>query len=453
MKFANLYWQNTEVRNSKMVPINIGDNLQFMTIDYLYSNFLSNNYPLVKLQMKELKNYQGEALVLPMNWSLFDANYMDGNKISISEDIVPVFLGATIESASYKEDYFNDYNILYLKRFEPIGCRDEYTFQTLCKYHIHAYLNGCMTAFLPKREKNEGQNKIFLVDAPIELQEYIPDSLKERSEVLTQQYYCSKDVEIVQILDAIKKQYLRYANEAALVITSRLHVTSPCIAMGIPVIFAKNQIDARFGWLDNYIPLYDRYTYDKIDWNPQPVEYEKVKKLIISNAINRITDVYQKYTVAQEVSEIYMSRDEKKYVNFQSTIYENFEKAYFFLENNFKTTDTFLYSIWGANAAAEKFYKYMCTKYPNAQLKNIIDSYKETEFHGRKTIKPETFIREENEFIFVLPVKASNDAERVFAQKGIERKYYVCCGDQFINFDKEVPILIYGAGETGLSET
>ena len=443
MKFANLYWQNTEVENSKMVPINIGDNLQFMAIEYLYSKFLPDNYPLVKLQMRELKKYQGETLILPMNWSLFDINYMDGNRISISEDIVPVFLGATIESASHKEVFFNDYNILYLKRFEPIGCRDEFTFKTLCKYHIQAYLNGCMTAVFPRRQKNEGQNKIFLVDAPIELQEYIPDSLKEGAEILTQQYYCSKDVEIAQILDAIKKQYFKYANEAALVITSRLHVASPCMAMGIPVIFVKNQVDARFGWLDNYIPLYDRHTYNKIDWNPQPVEYEKVKELIIRNAIDRINDVYEKYTTAQEVSQIYAGRNEKKYVNFQSTIYENFERAYLFLENKFKTSDTFLYSIWGVNEAAEKFYEYMCSQYPNARLKNIIDSYKEIEFHGRKAIKPETFIREENEFIFVLPVKASNDAERIFSQKGIDQKYYVCCGDQFITFGREVSKLIY----------
>lgn len=116
------------------------------------------------------------------------------------------------------------------------------------------------------------------MDVPIEAEKFIPKDIREHSEIMTQQYYFSADMSIDKILDTIKSQYCKYAREAKLVVTSRLHVASPCMAMGIPVVFTKNQIDARFGWIDNYIPLYDLKSYEKINWEQGPVEYEEDKK-------------------------------------------------------------------------------------------------------------------------------------------------------------------------------
>lgn len=436
MKFGNLYWQNTAIDDSEVVAVNIGDDLQFMAIDYLYSTFISDLGKVVKLQIDELKDYQGESIILPLNWTLFDSHFMSNDKIAISENIVPVFLGMTIESASHKEKYFNDYNIAYLKRYEPVGCRDEYTANVLKKHHIKAYLNGCMTAVFPKRE-NRNQDKVFFVDVPIGLEQYIPKEIQEKYEVMTQQYYFSKNLPIENVLNTIKAQYQRYADEAALIVTSRLHVASPCMAMGIPVIFAKDQIDARFGWLDKYMKLYDRNCYNRIDWCPEPIEYEEIKMLIIQNAVHRIMGIYEKYTMANEVDTLYSRRKRKDYINFQETIYNHYEKAILYLRDNFDREDHIVYSIWGINNAAENFYKYMNREYPNAVLKNVIDAYKSIEFHGIPTIKPEDLKKEEKEVIFVLPVKASNEAARTFKEKGITSKYYVCCGDQFIGCDAE----------------
>ncbi len=428
MKYGNLYWQSSILKDSESVLVNIGDNLQFMVIDYLYSKFTDS---VTRLRLDELKNYRGDELILPLNWALFDPHFMNGNKFDISEKIIPVFLGMTVESYSFDEAYFNEYNIEYLKRYEPIGCRDAYTVDVLRKYHVRAYLNGCLTAILPKCSKRS-RDKVFFVDAPIDLLSYIPNELKESYETMTQQYYFDQSIPIENILDVIKAQYRKYADEARLVVTSRLHVASPCMAMGIPVILAKNQIDARFSWLDKYLPLYDRKHYDQIDWNPEPIEYEDTKKLRIKDAIMRITSVYENYERAYAIDAVYKTRETKDYISFRKTIYSNFEKAITFLQDNYNQKDRFVYGIWGINNAAENFYVYMKQEYPNAQLKSVIDQYKTTEFHGRLTIKAKDYIREDNEIIFVLPVKASNEAERIFAQKGIDSKYYVCCGDQFI---------------------
>lgn len=415
---------------SNVMAVNIGNSLQFMVIDYLYSKFLEETDQVVKLQINELKHYGGEDLIIPMNWDPFDPTFMDGDRIAISENIIPIFLGMTIESTCYKESYFNDYNIAYLKRYEPIGCRDKHTLEVLRKHNIRAYLNGCLTSIFPKR-KEKNQNKIFFVDVPIDLLPYVPDEIKGKYEVMTQQYYVDAHSEKETVLNSIKKQYQKYADEARLVVTSRLHVASPCMAMGIPVIFVKNQVDARFGWLDSYLPLYGRDQYSQIDWEPEPIEYEERKEIIIRNAIKRIKGVYEQYHMADEVEDIYGSR-KKDYIGFQQTIYNNFDKAVRYLNENCKKEDKFVYSIWGINNAADNFYAYMNSEYPNAELKNVIDAYKQTEFHGVSTIRPNDFIWTNEEIVFVLPVKASNEAIRVFTEKQIDSKYYVCCGEQFI---------------------
>lgn len=434
MKFGNLARQNTNGSDTTITVVNIGDDLQLMIIDYLYSQLQVNTSDVVKLELRELKDYQGEDVILPLNWSLFDSFFMNGDRIAISDKIIPVFLSMTIQTTFYKETLFNKYNIEYLKRYEPIGCRDAYTMNMLRKYHIRAYLNGCLTSVFPKRQ-NLNQNKVFFVDVPVELLPYIPDELEGNYETMTQQYYFVQGTPIETILDAVKAQYRKYADEARLVVTSRLHVASPCMAMGIPVIFVKNQIDARFGWLDKYLPLYNREHYGQIDWNPNPIEYEDTKELLIHNAIERILGVYETYARARAVEAVYENREKREYINFQQTIYNNFEKAIYFLQDNYSREDKFLYSIWGINNAAENFYAFMNREYPNAQLKSVIDKYKTTEFHGIPTMKPDDYIREDNEIIFVLPVKASNEASSVFAKKGIDSKYYVCCGEQFIGFD------------------
>ena len=74
----------------------------------------------------------------------------------------------------------------------------------------------------------------------------------------------------------------------------------------------------------------------------------------------------------------------------------------------------------------------MCIHYPKAHIKDVIDTYKNEEFHGIKTKRPEMFILEKSEIVFVLPVKASNVAKEVFTDRGVSDRQYVCCGQQFI---------------------
>lgn len=94
MKFANFNWQQTEVDDT--YRINIGDNLQFLAIDYLYEK-MGVKSGGVKLSVGDVKDYSGkEYLILPMNWNIFDPNWMVGNKLSVSSKIIPVYLAMTL---------------------------------------------------------------------------------------------------------------------------------------------------------------------------------------------------------------------------------------------------------------------------------------------------------------------------------------------------------------------
>lgn len=49
----------------------------------------------------------------------------------------------------------------------------------------------------------------------------------------------------------------RYRTQAKLVITSKIHVAMPCIALGIPVIFiVDNPFNERFDVLSGIVPIY-----------------------------------------------------------------------------------------------------------------------------------------------------------------------------------------------------
>lgn len=315
MKFANLYWENTETKNGTKL-VNIGNNLQFMAIDYIYKELSVDKRDIVYLRMDELRTYCGEYLILPIGWSLFDLNYMQDGRLSISPRIIPVFLSVTVETAVFREDWFNEYNIAYLKKYEPIGCRDEYTLQVLRKYGLEAYLSGCLTLTFPKRILTGKPKKVFVVDAPKELELFMPEEIKENCEVMTQQYSFDRETEISEIIRRIKEQYGRYAEEAALIITSRLHVAVPCLALGIPVILAKNKIDYRFSWLDKFLPLHDRKEYADIDWNPQPVDCEEIKERILAYVKGRIKAVWEK-SEYYRLSEYFEDRRKKSTPDFR----------------------------------------------------------------------------------------------------------------------------------------
>ena len=239
---------------------------------------------IVNIRFEELSSYRGEKVLLPMHGYF---NYSkDFPAVPTSPDIVPVYLGFHTTSKNYIK------NKPYWKEQKIVGCRDEATWTAMTQEGYSAFLTGCMTVLFPKRECTPKKERVFLVDAHPKIEPYIPANLRDKIEYISHDVKVDKKLstkEQIEMGEKITRDiYRRYAEEAILVVTSRLHCAAPCLAMGIPVILARDGFDERYGWLDKFLPLYTPETFAEIDWNPARIDLEAHKKLVMQLAVSII---------------------------------------------------------------------------------------------------------------------------------------------------------------------
>lgn len=83
---------------------------------------------------------------------------------SPSKHINPLFVAFHINS-KVRDSMLSKESIEYLKKYEPIGCRDTYTMDLLKGKGIDAYFSGCMTLTLGYKYKRKVcGNKVYFVD-------------------------------------------------------------------------------------------------------------------------------------------------------------------------------------------------------------------------------------------------------------------------------------------------
>jgi len=201
----------------------------------------------------------------------------------------------------------------YLKRHQPIGCRDHYTRNILLLNGVDAYFSGCLTLTL-KNTTNARNDKILLTDLDEDVLCIIPKDILTNSTVMTHSsdkilktianrlnsyspalYKGIKSLNMHSVLYSlhqfarakesknqkikrfeVAENLLRQYAQAKLVITSRIHCALPCVAFGTPVIFVnKNLDDPRFSGLIEYLRSYSNEDFKKeiqtLDIaNPQP---------------------------------------------------------------------------------------------------------------------------------------------------------------------------------------
>ena len=132
---VNWYWDNSW--NNKAL-LNIGDAAEYKVIRQLYGKLGIPDEKTLPLCISELTSYRGEKLIVALNISL--DSYVGYNRIleELSPDIVPVFLGMC-----FTDSNLTPKQIECLKRFSPIGCRDQRSYDLMQKLGIESYLNGC----------------------------------------------------------------------------------------------------------------------------------------------------------------------------------------------------------------------------------------------------------------------------------------------------------------------
>lgn len=365
MKFGRLVYKYTGATIAGKDGIyNIGDNFQTFAIDNVYKRMGIDTQDIIDINACEMKNYDGDyAIVLVAGYA---SHYKRFNQLPPSGKIVPLFFSFEMSDESC------DDIVSYLKKHSPIGCRDEATMQLLRRKGVEAYTSGCLTITLPRRTKEPTQKKVFFVDIPSSLEAYIPAELKENCEYITQEGIIEQvpmtEEERLEIDKMAQNVLNKYKEEATLVVTSRLHAAAPCLALGIPVILAIDNIDSRFSWLDKLIPLYDSDHFAQIDWNPIAIDIEPLKEQILNNVCKQLTELYNEKSAMYDLSTFWEKRNKVCYNYKLRRQLEKFQVQY-------NSNERFKYIIWGAGVHGRLAYSMMKEMYPNAILVGVIDKY------------------------------------------------------------------------------
>ena len=388
---------------------NLGDHLQVLTIDYLYSLMGVPKKEILYLDFDELKQYDGPPAIIPVSLPLI--NYSEGGMSGrFSRKITPIFFGVTMP-----KDTLVPEEVEYLKQHEPIGCRDEKAYHTMVKYGISAYLGGCLTVTLPKRKADPGKNgKIFIVDPPEKLAPFIPDEIKRNAIWDTHIFYSHSEDPV----EVAKERYRRYNDEATLMITSLLHGSVPSMAFGIPVVLARDFLSYRFAWVESFLPIYTTEEYGDIDWSPSPVDFEMQK--------NVVKNLFFKRMMGKDASEeiktihsFYINRKKKDYlVDVFITLQEFIDATW----NDH--TKPYEYAVWGLTQMAEMTVDYISRNYPNAKLTHVYDIRPGIALGGCLSIHPDNIVKYPDETVFVTTVTIAASAEKFFKTiKKSEQKY------------------------------
>lgn len=348
---------------------NIGDAIQGVTFSYIFEKIGINSAEVIKLSKDELKEYSGEQVLLFIHIGLTNENI--DKYFPISKNIEPIFVSIRVY-----EDVFAERKelVAYFKRHEPIGCRDEQSYNYFKKYGIESYLMGCFTICLPKRENISLKNSHpFLVDVSPELLKKIPNEIKEKAVYLSHAVpYLEYPVTIEEDerIDELAETYLkRYAEEANLVITSRLHVAVPCMCMGIPVVLAADNVDFRFQWVDKFIKIYQEEDYSSINFNPSPIELGDVREIMCNYFQETIIHKSASRECLKKLDNIYQNRDKTIY-------YQAFRKKLSLVKEQCDKEEKPTYAIWGGGTHAIFAYNLMNEIVPKAKLLVVLDKYK-----------------------------------------------------------------------------
>ncbi len=214
---------------------------------------------------EELHAYSGPRTKVIMNghFMRYPANWPPSPKI------LPLFISFHINPRR-ADGMLTCEGVAYLKKHEPIGCRDLSTLELLANKGIEGYFSSCLTLTLGNRFRHVADEDVFFVDVLFGyptwrtvfgsfngFQKAIEKGdiflLGKRDRVLRAVF--GQDIvaaaeEVTHVYDAqtcptenrrfeLAERTLERYERARLVVTSRIHCALPCVAMGTPVIFVN----------------------------------------------------------------------------------------------------------------------------------------------------------------------------------------------------------------------
>lgn len=294
--------------------INIGDYIQALASSQFYpkiDGFLDRD--------EDLKDYEDEECKMIMNgWYMHNpTNWPPSDKIH------PLFVAFHLNPLAQKE-LTNKESISYLRRHQPIGCRDRHTATLLKSLGVDAYFSGCMTLTLGVNyQKKSTDGSVYFVDPKVNLSinllqklyiifsfclkhpriyftifnnkyafcdisikrrilivakfirdysKIFPLSVLKKAHYNSQQsshYYTQFKSEEDRFKEA--KRFVEAYRKASLVITSRIHCALPCLGIGTSVIYTSLDGDdfVSTSRMDGLIELFNVITCTSQGLKPQ----------------------------------------------------------------------------------------------------------------------------------------------------------------------------------------
>ncbi len=254
----------------KFSSYNIGDEIQSVAA----MQFLPQvDYYIHREDIDKFRS-EGDKVKLIMNaWWMWRPDHFPPSK-----DIEPLLISMHI-SETIRNRFLENGVKEYLIQNGPVGCRDLGTLQYLQENNVPAYFSGCLTLTLQgnKEMKQNRKDYILCIDTPVEIVEEVRRRTNRPVYDLTNMFTVS--LSSTQRIELAKIVLSLYHN-AHCVITSRLHVSLPCLAFDTPVLFLslKNMNKGRFGGLssllhessdEEFIRNKEIYNVDNPPANPQ----------------------------------------------------------------------------------------------------------------------------------------------------------------------------------------
>ncbi|MCI9418311.1 MAG: polysaccharide pyruvyl transferase family protein [Eubacterium sp.] len=243
MKYALIYYKNT---------YNIGDDI----LTYAEKRFLPRvDYRIDREEMDLFVPNEDEPTAAILNgWYLHH-----GYTFPPSPYILPFFIGAHFSRAQMRA---GDYSFLdaaageYLKKYGPVGCRDDQTLKLLEEHGIPGYFSGCLTLTLPRFEHVPFTGEIVLTDVPKDVERYIKSRLSDQTIVCMTHTIASEEAGLCwEDRERRAERLLKVYQGAGLVVTTRLHCALPSIALGTPVILLGTYDEDYYARISDFTKL------------------------------------------------------------------------------------------------------------------------------------------------------------------------------------------------------
>lgn len=279
--------ENADVKYGvlKSSALNLGDEIQSVVVRQFLPRvdvYLDGCY------LKHVKSDQKVRLVIHGCFNFRAENWPPSSAVE------PLITSLHIGEYA-REKYTSEESIRYLKRYEPIGCRDYATLHLLQNEGVQVYFSGCVSFMLRKNEEAR-TGEVILADLDREASQYLPTRIRNEASYLyhgeglpiegiasrlyRQSPRLHKAIKATKghlLLGRVQQEIVkrketdtsrecrfqaaeelleRYA-KASLVVTSRLHAALPCLAFGTPVIFVHKDFSGpRFFGLRDYLNAY-----------------------------------------------------------------------------------------------------------------------------------------------------------------------------------------------------